>query len=76
MHKLVGNLSEFGSSGGVNGGKHDGVVLEGVAIDPGLLDVLGLDIDVFELFGGDVFSLREFENVFGSVDDSNGIVIV
>ena len=45
------------------------IVLEGVSVDEVLGNVRGFDEDVFKLLWGNVFSLRKFEDVLGSVND-------
>ena len=45
------------------------VVLERVSIDKVLGNVRGFNEDIFKLLWRHVFSLREFEDVLGSVND-------
>ena len=43
-------------------------------MDVDLQDVGALNIDVFELFGCDILSLRQLENVLGTIDNANASI--
>ena len=47
--------------------KANSMVSERIAVNPDLCDVWRLDVNVFQLFRGNVLSLRKFENVLCSV---------
>lgn len=45
------------------------VVLEGVSVDEALLNLSHERVGLLELLGGDVLTLGQFENVFGTVNN-------
>ena len=51
-----------------------GAILQRIAVDHALQDIVGLNEDVFELLRRDILALRKLQNVFAAVNDLNRAV--